>query len=360
MNISDPGQGASNPQLAIDPSGNILAVWQRSDGTNLRIQAAYKPSAGAFATPVTVSDPGFDAFKPAVDVDSTGKAIVVWSRFDGTNIRVQGTTRTAGSGGTFANEVTLSAPGQDANDPVTARVPTRTSTASCPGTAQTARTCGSSPPADGTWLGTRRPSGAGPLRASLVPAYNACAAPNRTHGPSLVYPSCNPPTRPTTVLTVGTPDANGFSASSASSMRFKAVVGNPATEANEADVQTVINVNDVRCASPRTSVSERHRRRRLHRPGRDQGQPPDHGPAQCCRAAGARNRPELPARVVGSVHGDGRDHQGRRLQHDHQSERDPPGRGAGNQAHDLGNGPGDGTRRRRERHRLRRLPANLR
>jgi hypothetical protein len=249
VNISDPGQGASNPQLAIDPSNNILAVWSRSDGTNLRIQAAYKPSAGAFAAPVTVSDPGFDAFKPAVDMDGTGKAIAVWSRFDGTNIRVQGTTRTAGSGGTFANEVTLSAPGQDANDPVTAAGPNVDNN----GVVSWYRS-------DGTKLrvqsarrrdvvGYPRPSGAGPLRASLVPAYNACVTANRTHGPSLAYPSCNPPTRPTTVLTVGTPDANGFSASSASSMRFRVVVGNPATESNEADVQTVINVNDVRCAT---------------------------------------------------------------------------------------------------------------
>ena len=35
----------------------------------------------------------------------------LWQRFDGTNLRVQATTRTAGSGGTFANEVTLSEPG---------------------------------------------------------------------------------------------------------------------------------------------------------------------------------------------------------------------------------------------------------
>ena len=38
-----------------------------------------------------------------------------------------------------------------------------------------------------------RPKGATPLRVSLVPAYQACAVPNREHGPPLVNPSCNPP-----------------------------------------------------------------------------------------------------------------------------------------------------------------------
>ena len=43
-----------------------------------------------------------------------------------------------------------------------------------------------------------RPVGASPLRASMVPAYNACAAPNRTHGPPLAFPSCNPPVQSST------------------------------------------------------------------------------------------------------------------------------------------------------------------
>ena len=57
-----------------------------------------------------------------------------------------------------------------------------------------------------------RPKGATPLRASLVPAYKACAAPNRTHGAPLAFPSCNPPVQASNFLTVGTPDANGAAA----------------------------------------------------------------------------------------------------------------------------------------------------
>ena len=40
-----------------------------------------------------------------------------------------------------------------------------------------------------------RPVGASPMRVSLVPAYEPCSSPNRTHGPPLGFGSCNPPPR---------------------------------------------------------------------------------------------------------------------------------------------------------------------
>ena len=59
-----------------------------------------------------------------------------------------------------------------------------------------------------------RPKGASPLRASVVPAFKACTAPNRTHGAPLAFPSCNPPVQASNFLTVGSPDANGAGANS--------------------------------------------------------------------------------------------------------------------------------------------------
>ena len=43
------------------------------------------------------------------------------------------------------------------------------------------------------------------LVASLVPAYNQCTSPNRTHGPSLAHPSCNPPSQASDNVTVVPP-----------------------------------------------------------------------------------------------------------------------------------------------------------
>jgi TolB protein len=95
--------------------------------------------------------------------------------------------------------------------------------------------------------GYSRPKGATPFRASLVPAYIVCASPNRTHGPPLAFPSCSPPQQRSAVLTTGTPDANGAAANMAGSVRLAALVGNPATSADEADVAIEISITDVRC-----------------------------------------------------------------------------------------------------------------
>ena len=76
--------------------------------------------------------------------------------------------------------------------------------------------------------GYPRPRGATPLRVSLVPAYNQCSSPNRTHGPALAFPSCNPPAQTSTTATIGTPDANGAQANSTGFVRLEALVGHRA------------------------------------------------------------------------------------------------------------------------------------
>jgi hypothetical protein len=94
--------------------------------------------------------------------------------------------------------------------------------------------------------GFPRPRGATPSRFALVPAYQGCAVPNRTHGPSLAYPSCNPPAQDSSVLTVGTPDANGAAPNSQSSVRYLAYPGAPGPP-DDSVMQVIVAVNDVRC-----------------------------------------------------------------------------------------------------------------
>jgi subtilisin family serine protease len=90
------------------------------------------------------------------------------------------------------------------------------------------------------------PKGATPLRVSLVPAYTTCASPNRMHGPSLAFGSCAPPVQRSTQLTVGTTDANGQTTNSVGSLRITVNPGNPATQADEADVALSLSISDVR------------------------------------------------------------------------------------------------------------------
>lgn len=246
VTLSDPGQGASTPIISSDAAGNALVAWTRSDGTNLRIQTAFKPAGGSFAAPVTVSAAGGDGSAPDVSMDTTGKGLVAWQRFDGANLRVQAAIRSAGAGGVFGATSTLSASGQDAFEPRAESGPDADANASICWTRS-----------DGTNLrvqcsrrrdvaGFPRAKAATPFRISMVPGYDACGSTNRQHG-GLVYPSCNPPTMSSSSLTTGSPDANGFAANmNGPSVKYSVLNGNVATEANEADVRIVVNITDVR------------------------------------------------------------------------------------------------------------------
>ena len=88
-----------------------------------------------------------------------------------------------------------------------------------------------------------RPKGATPIRMTLVPAYAQCAAPNRTHGPSLAFASCNPPAQTSAQATVGTPDAFGGAANANGHLRLTQF----ANFNMEADMLVDVVLNDVRC-----------------------------------------------------------------------------------------------------------------
>jgi hypothetical protein len=94
--------------------------------------------------------------------------------------------------------------------------------------------------------GYPRPKGATPIYASLVPAYQACSAPNRAHAPPLSFGSCAPATQTSTQLTIGTPDANGQAAKATSYVKLATIAGNLTTPADEADLRLKAQINDVR------------------------------------------------------------------------------------------------------------------
>lgn len=93
--------------------------------------------------------------------------------------------------------------------------------------------------------GYPRPKTAISVRLPMVPAYEECVSPNRTHGPPLAHPSCNPPVQRSPVLTIGTPDANGAPALSTSYVRYKA--RGSATPPEDSDIELRVDLNDIRC-----------------------------------------------------------------------------------------------------------------
>lgn len=102
--------------------------------------------------------------------------------------------------------------------------------------------------------GYPRPKSASPVQTSLVPAYIACTAANRIHGPPLAFDSCYTPRQRSAVLTVGTPDTHALPAGMTGFVRYAVQVGNPATEADEADVAISVMVKDVRCGIPTSAA----------------------------------------------------------------------------------------------------------
>jgi hypothetical protein len=113
--LSDPGQNATFPQVAVDADGNAVFAWQRFDGTNSRVEARARSAAGTLSAVQTLSKSGQNASAPQVAVDADGDAVFTWSRFDGTNFRVQARARSAA--GTLSSVQALSDPGQNATEP---------------------------------------------------------------------------------------------------------------------------------------------------------------------------------------------------------------------------------------------------
>ena len=91
-----------------------------------------------------------------------------------------------------------------------------------------------------------RPISANRIRVSLVPAYAACTAPNRTHGEPLAHPSCSPPSQSSDYLTVGPVAANGSPANSVGSLGANVILGDPSPTLDEADVKLSFTLTDVR------------------------------------------------------------------------------------------------------------------
>jgi Tol biopolymer transport system component len=94
--------------------------------------------------------------------------------------------------------------------------------------------------------GYARPKGATPIFAALVPAFQPCTTPNRTHGSPLAFGSCAPPGLQSPNLTVGTGDANGQAVGMVGWVAVNAIPGDPLTPADDADLHFQLSLKDVR------------------------------------------------------------------------------------------------------------------
>jgi hypothetical protein len=81
------GNGNQAPQMAIDPSGNVMAIWERMDSNTptSHIRYATLPAGGSWSASAQVSatDAGTseNTEVPQIAFDTRGEALAIWSRF---------------------------------------------------------------------------------------------------------------------------------------------------------------------------------------------------------------------------------------------------------------------------------------
>ena len=107
VDLSAPGKDASsNPSVAMDGSGDSIAIWERQSttGGGLVVQASIRRAGGAFASPVDLAS----GSEPRLAMAASGEAVAVWKHFDS----FAGTTalrrRSARRGNPSAAPVTIS------------------------------------------------------------------------------------------------------------------------------------------------------------------------------------------------------------------------------------------------------------
>jgi hypothetical protein len=109
------GNSAGDPQIAFDGASVAIAVWQRSDGSGLRIYAN-RWDGTAWGTAELI-DAGADnsAWSPQIAFDGPGVAIAVWYQWDGSNDRIYANRWNGTAWGTA--ELIDAGAGNDAREP---------------------------------------------------------------------------------------------------------------------------------------------------------------------------------------------------------------------------------------------------
>jgi hypothetical protein len=115
VDVSLAGYSAQLPQLAVSKEGVVTAVWYRSAGNGRVVQSSTLHSGGLWSLPVDVSIAGRDSYKPQVTVDSIGVLTAVWYRLEDSNVIIQSSRSSAD--GDWSTPVDLSALGGNAYDP---------------------------------------------------------------------------------------------------------------------------------------------------------------------------------------------------------------------------------------------------
>lgn len=114
--LSVVGYVGDAPQVAVDGEGNATAVWVWTGSHMAIVQAAYRPKGGSWGEPVDLSNTERSAREPQIDVHEDGRAVAVWEQtIDDTYSVIAAAQRPAG--GAWGAAEQLSAGGKNAYQP---------------------------------------------------------------------------------------------------------------------------------------------------------------------------------------------------------------------------------------------------
>lgn len=89
---------ASDPQIVFDNNGNALAVWVQSDGTRNNIWANHYTVGTGWGTAAQIETDTGNANQAQIAIDASGNALAVWTQFDGTRNSIWANRFIAGTG----------------------------------------------------------------------------------------------------------------------------------------------------------------------------------------------------------------------------------------------------------------------
>ena len=114
LTISPAGQDGSEADVAVDADGDVVFAWVQNDGSSFRIQVRALSAAGVLGPVKNVSPASLAAVGGRMAMNPDGDAVVVWRASVGGVVRIQGRARSAA--GVLGPVRTLSGPTFNASD----------------------------------------------------------------------------------------------------------------------------------------------------------------------------------------------------------------------------------------------------
>jgi hypothetical protein len=112
--LSETPEDQHPAEVGIDAAGNATAVWEDKRTGEVLTTGATRPAGGKWQAPVSISKPGGNANEPRVAVDASGDAVAVWERFEGEEL-IEASAKPAGAG--WGESVALSKPESGKGEP---------------------------------------------------------------------------------------------------------------------------------------------------------------------------------------------------------------------------------------------------